>query len=29
MIKERDVKIKEAWKPYWLIWGVTKGQEAY
>jgi hypothetical protein len=29
MIKERDVKIKEAWKPYWAIWGVTKGQEAY
>jgi hypothetical protein len=29
LVKERDAKIKEAWKPYWAIWGVTKGQEAY
>ena len=29
MVKERDTNIKEAWKPYWAIWGVTKGPEAY
>jgi len=29
MVIDRDTNIKEAWKPYWAIWGVTKGQEAY
>lgn len=29
MVKERDANIKQAWKQYWAIWGVTKGQKAY
>jgi hypothetical protein len=29
MVKKRDPDIKEAWKLYWAIWGVTKGQDAY
>jgi len=27
MIRERDDKIREAWMPYWAIWGVKEGQE--
>lgn len=26
MVKKRDADIKDAWKPYWAIWGVTKGR---
>jgi hypothetical protein len=29
MVKKRDPDIKEVWKPYWAIWGVTKGQDVY
>jgi hypothetical protein len=29
MVMDSDTNIKEAWKPYWAIWGVTKGEEAY
>jgi hypothetical protein len=29
IVKTRETNIKEAWKPYWAIWGVTKGLEAY
>jgi hypothetical protein len=29
MVRKRDADIKQAWMPYWAIWGVTKGQEAY
>jgi hypothetical protein len=29
MVRERDAKIKEAWQPYWAIWGIKSGQEGY
>lgn len=29
MVKMKDANIKEAWMPYWAIWGATKGQEVY
>jgi hypothetical protein len=29
MVKKRDSDMKRAWKPYWAIWGVTKGQDVY
>jgi hypothetical protein len=28
MFRERDAKIKDAWKPYWAIWGIKNAQES-